>query len=415
MRFFASLFFFSLLISSCSDSNVVGLELQPNSDLIEIFNSNIIANDSLVSPDSITLSTLSTYTESEDSLRSDETSSLVLGGINDPVFGYNRGEFLTQILLAENNIDLGNTPLVDSVVLTYNYSGYYGDINTFDDIKVYHNNSESIFKDSLYYSNSLFDLSSLSNDLVNSFNLSSDTSSNPQLKIVLNNSIGQQILDLGNSGLSSNDEFLLNFPGFFYATSNTSESIVYLNPNGTSTGFKVYYHNSISDSLSLDFILDGDVARVNLFNEKLLDNLSINNGLDYIQSMSGYKCKIELEGIDYLSSYLSDMSINKATLSFNVTDFDVFQPHEKLFLVRENNEGSNVFLSDFTLEGDDHFGGMLNGDLYEFNITRYFHKILSNPLYTNKLYLISSGGSTNANRTIILSNSVKISLLYSDL
>ena len=108
MRFFASLFFFSLLISSCYDSNVVGLELQPNSDLIEIFNSNIIANDSLVSPDSITLSTLSTYTESEDSLRSDETSSLVLGGINDPVFGYNRGEFLTQILLAENELELGN-------------------------------------------------------------------------------------------------------------------------------------------------------------------------------------------------------------------------------------------------------------------------------------------------------------------
>ena len=34
-------------------------------------------------------------------------------------FGDNSGSFITQISLSESNIDLGNNPIVDSVVMTY--------------------------------------------------------------------------------------------------------------------------------------------------------------------------------------------------------------------------------------------------------------------------------------------------------
>ena len=44
-------FITACLIFSCSDSNVVGLEVQPNSDIIEIFNSDILNElDSLNPP-----------------------------------------------------------------------------------------------------------------------------------------------------------------------------------------------------------------------------------------------------------------------------------------------------------------------------------------------------------------------------
>lgn len=83
----------SFLFFSCSDSNVVGLEIQPNSDIIEIFNGEVINEiDSLNPP----LYSLSLSTHSEDSLRTDETTSLLLGSINDPIFGLNEGSFLTQ-------------------------------------------------------------------------------------------------------------------------------------------------------------------------------------------------------------------------------------------------------------------------------------------------------------------------------
>lgn len=403
----------SFLFFSCSDSNVVGLEIQPNSDIIEIFNGEVINEiDSLNPP----LYSLSLSTHSEDSLRTDETTSLLLGSINDPIFGLNEGSFLTQISLSENNVDLGENPVVDSVVFSYSYSGYYGDLTSPTSIAVKYVDL-NIYKDSVYYSNHQFSGAFASTeDLLLDFTISSDTSISPILKMTLDNSIGQQILDLGNSAFVDNETFQENFGCFsFNEYSSIANSIIYLNPSGSNSNFTIYYHNSISDTLSLSFALDGDAARINLFNDKPLSNLNINSEYSYVQSMSGFRTNIEIENLDNLRLDLAGKSINHASLNFNVTDFDTYSPHDKLFLVRENSEGSNVFLTDFTIEGDSHFKGELNGDSYDFNISRYFHKLLNDTSYSNKLILISSGGAINAHRTIILNNSVKMQLIYSEL
>ena len=403
----------SFLFFSCSDSNVVGLEIQPNSDIIEIFNGEVINEiDSLNPP----LYSLSLSTHSEDSLRTDETTSLLLGSINDPIFGLNEGSFLTQISLSENNVDLGENPVVDSVVFSYSYSGYYGDLTSPTSIAVKYVDL-NIYKDSVYYSNHQFSGAFASTeDLLLDFTISSDTSISPILKMTLDNSIGQQILDLGNSILVDNETFQENFGSFSVNEySSIANSIIYLNPSGSNSNFTIYYHNSISDTLSLSFALDGDAARINLFNDKPLSNLNINSEYSYVQSMSGFRTNIEIENLDNLRLDLAGKSINHASLNFNVTDFDTYSPHDKLFLVRENSEGSNVFLTDFTIEGDSHFKGELNGDSYDFNISRYFHKLLNDTSYSNKLILISSGGAINAHRTIILNNSVKMQLIYSEL
>lgn len=403
----------SFLFFSCSDSNVVGLEIQPNSDIIEIFNGEVINEiDSLNPP----LYSLSLSTHSEDSLRTDETTSLLLGSINDPIFGLNEGSFLTQISLSENNVDLGENPVVDSVVFSYSYSGYYGDLISPTSIAVKYVDL-NIYKDSVYYSNHQFSGAFASTeDLLLDFTISSDTSISPILKMTLDNSIGQQILDLGNSTLVDNETFQQNFGCFsFNEYSSIANSIIYLNPSGSNSNFTIYYHNSISDTLSLAFALDGDAARINLFNDKPLSNLNINSEYSYVQSMSGFRTNIEIENLDNLRLDLAGKSINHASLNFNVTDFDTYSPHDKLFLVRENSEGSNIFLTDFTIEGDSHFKGELNGDSYDFNISRYFHKLLNDTSYSNKLILISSGGAINAHRTIILNNSVKMQLIYSEL
>ena len=96
-----SFFLLSLLFISCSDPDILGLEIQPESDNILIFN-----------------------TISDDSLRTDNVVSLTIGEIYDPIFGLNSAGFYTQLLLTENNIDLGSNPVVDSVILSYTYSGY---------------------------------------------------------------------------------------------------------------------------------------------------------------------------------------------------------------------------------------------------------------------------------------------------
>ena len=63
---------------SCNDPNVVGLELPGSARFT-------ISNDSIQN--------FETSTISEDSLRSDESLYLLLGQINDPIFGLNQGGF----------------------------------------------------------------------------------------------------------------------------------------------------------------------------------------------------------------------------------------------------------------------------------------------------------------------------------
>ena len=73
------------------------------------------------------------------------------------------------------------------------------------------------------------------------------------------------------------------------------------------------------------------------------------------------------------------------------------------------------FLTDYIIEGEEHFGGFLGNGEYTFNITRYFHQLLTNPSFTNKLYLVASGGAVNANRTVLKKEKVKFNIIYTDI
>mgnify|MGYP006126731321 FL=1 len=396
------IYFSALLVSfflfSCTDPNTIGLEVQPASDKIILGNNNLNDFDVL--------------TQSEDSIRTDKAITLILGEINDPVFGSNIGAFRTQILLTENNTDLGENPIVDSVILSYSYSGYYGELEEFSGLDLTQIQTD-LHKDTVYYSNS-YDLSVGSIDNIESFNLSDD-SENPFIKIKLRNEFGQQIINLGSDILQDNESFLEEFKGLSILA-QAENTMLYLNPNGTNSFLKIYYHNDSSDgdTLSLDFELGGDVARMNLFNQKNEYDLIQDQSNAYIQSMSGYKIKLSINNVDSIKSVLEDKVINRVSVVFKLKDGSQteYSAHEKLVLVRINQDGDNVFLSDFTIGGDVYFGGNLENERYEFNITRYFFQLLNNESYTNDLYLLPAGAVINSNRTII-SREIDLEIYYS--
>ena len=396
------IYFSALLVSfflfSCTDPNTIGLEVQPASDKIILGNNNLNDFDVL--------------TQSEDSIRTDKAITLILGEINDPVFGSNIGAFRTQILLTENNTDLGENPIVDSVILSYSYSGYYGELEEFSGLDLTQIQTD-LHKDTVYYSNA-YELSVGSIDNIESFNLSDD-SENPFIKIKLRNEFGQQIINLGSDILKDNESFLQEFKGLSILA-QAENTMLYLNPNGTNSFLKVYYHNDSSDgdTLSLDFELGGDVARMNLFNQKNEYELIQDQSNAYIQSMSGYKIKMSINNVDSIKSLLEDKVINRVSVVFKLKDGSQteYSAHEKLVLVRINQDGDNVFLSDYTIGGDMYFGGNLENERYEFNITRYFYQLLNNESYTNNLYLLPAGAVINSNRTI-LSKDISLEIYYS--
>ncbi len=404
---------FSFILSSCKDPSEIGLDIHPQSDRILIKNNSNFFN-------------FSTNTLSEDSLRTDEPVRLLLGNLSsDPIFPKSNAHFISNLLLPSNNISFGDITniIVDSVILQYVIDDYYGnEIQTFPNLYV-SKLTDPIYKDSSYYSNypvvySQSELVSVNNIVVQ------DSNSVSIIKISIDNYIGQEIIDGGNA-LSSNEDFLQYFYGLKVATVNPSDlnlandnTILYLNADNQKSKFSIYYRDiSVNDSvMSFDLMLGGDAARVNLFNQKNIQQLNASTDSCYVQSMSSYLTSIQFNNLESIRDTLKNKVINKVNLKFSCNEDLQFGAHEKLFLVRKNSMGVNVFLSDFVIEGESHFGGQNQSNNFTFNITRYFSNLINGASgFTGELLLLPSGAVINANRTIIPKSSFVIEVLYSEL
>ena len=404
---------FSFILFSCKDPSEIGLEIHPESDRI------LIKNDS-------NFFNFSTNTFSEDSLRTDEPVKLLLGNLtSDPVFPKSNAHFISNLLLPSNNISFGDITniVVDSVILQYVIDDYYGnEIQTFPNLYV-SKLTDPIFKDSSYYSN--YPVVYSQSELVSADNIVvQDSNSVSIFKISIDNSIGQEIIDGGNA-LSSNQDFLQYFYGLKVTTVNPSDlnlandnTILYLNADNQKSKFSIYYRDiSVNDSvMSFDLMLGGDAARVNLFNQKNIQQLNASPDSCYVQSMSSYITSVQFNNLASIKDTLKNKVINKVNLKFSCNEDLQFGAHEKLFLVRKNSIGVNVFLSDFVIEGESHFGGQNQNNNFTFNITRYFSDLINGASgFTGELLLLPSGAVINANRTIIPKSSFLIEVIYSEL
>tara|TARA_B110000902_G_scaffold258877_1_gene329318 strand:+ start:189 stop:1400 length:1212 start_codon:yes stop_codon:yes gene_type:complete len=388
-------------ILACNDPNVVGINL-PDSAKFTINN------------DSIENFVLTTVVE--DSLRSDESINLLLGQITeDLIFGENTGAFCQQMLLPANNIEEISNIVVDSVFITYTYSDFYGDLNENEDLEIsVHELEESIYKDSIYYSD-YTPIYNSTNLAVNKFIIEGDSNSSPYFKIQLSNSFGEQIINASGSDDMIDDEAFLEFFKGFYVEATASNTIMYLNPIADKSRFSIFYHEiDIDTAISFDCDFSGDAARINIFNKKTIDT-TLNPDYRYIQSMGGHKIEFIFTDLPSIQQKVEGKAINRVTVDLKTIEDNNYASHEKLFLVRETNEGKIVFLTDFTIEGESHFGGELKDGIYSFNITRYFVQLLNNPEYTDKLYILSSGAAANANRTILDYSKININIIFTEI
>ena len=397
---FNYLILLAVCLLSCSEPSIIGLEVQPDSEKITI-NSN---SSNLIDFNN----------ESEESLINNSSLNL-LGELEDNYFLKNKASFITQILLPEINLTLEENLTVDSVILSYNYSDYYGNLDGFSSIEV-RKIEQDVYSDSIYYSNdfSYDDFAQLPN-IAEDYYISFD-SLNPLVRIKINNDIGQQILALGNTILSNNNDFLDDFKGLF-VSAQTQNTILYLNPLATNSNFSIYYHNDLDSANTLSFRLDGNAARTNIF-EKVISNNILNNKENiYVESMSGYKCNISFTNLDTLQKMLAGKVVNQAIMSFeldnNLMTNDII-PHSQLHLARLDSDGNIIDLTDYVIEGSSFFGGRLENNIYNFNITRYFHELLFNGTFTNQLYLLDKSANSNANRSIIKKD-VELNIIYSDI
>lgn len=214
---------------------------------------------------------LKTYSVLEDSLPTDNQIFGTLGAYHDPKFGTMNASIYTQFSIS-GAVSMGANPIVDSVVLSLNFGGFYGkqesqtgklDQQTFEVYQL----ADVLFKDSTYKRNTvkattgpnLVDPGSatqrpnMKNKVViadSDGNGANDTL-NPQLRLKLDNTLGQQFLDdmaAGNGAFVSSDAFLTSgyFKGLKINVANASPSsgtgtIMYFNLGNAQTKMTIYY------------------------------------------------------------------------------------------------------------------------------------------------------------------------------
>lgn len=454
--------FFSILLvasvfslSSCDEASVVGLDVQPQGDLL-----NVGFQDT---------TTLLTKTMIIDSLQTDESvvtnGTSLLGKYIDPVFGEASASIYTQVRLISNSPDFGPLPVCDSIIVSLRLNGtLYGKNNLKPQTVSVYQVTEDMSTGSNYFSHQSLDV--FPNDLTQADGFTftpspfapvviGGDSLKPQIRIPLDPEFGQAIMNnQGTSNLSSDVNFR-NFMKGFYITcdgtnglNSTDGNILHLNM--AESQVTIYYrnpstgiHKKKSYSLSL-----GSVARFNHFKHdfsnispSLADQIdstpSTDNELVFLQSMSGLKTKIEMP---YLKHWIDSgmIAINKAelvvkeyrapesfssriasALTFPFTG--MYTVPETLIVFGINDSGLSFLLPDYA-EGTSYFGGGYNATTreYRFNIARHVQQILSGNANNNGLYIFTVGGSANARRVVVGGgkpgpNQMKLNITYTKL
>jgi hypothetical protein len=374
--------------------------------------------------------TVSTFTVLEDTLRSDELAINVLGSMADPVFGKTHASLYTEFTLPVNNLTFGDAPALDSIVLALHLSGSYGNITTPQTFIVYRMHEEMNI-DSAYFSDRTFALEpevgriTIAPNVTDSVTVDS-VKRGPQLRIKLNNSLGQDLLNqAGGSHLVNNAAFQAYFNGLYILpdTNSPGSGMVYIDLASSDTRLSLYYNDTVTN-----FFVTSASESVNHFVHNYsgsvvagyLDSTSAaGDTLSFAQSLSGVKTKVF---VPYIKN-LGNIAINKAEMVFTaVGDTIPFANPGKLIANGVGPNGSNALLLDQLVTAGYLGGGKLTegGQVkYKLNLARYYQGLIEGDADAG-VYIFPTPPSRIADRVVLAGGNhsqykVKLNLTYTKL
>lgn len=401
-----------LLVAACNKKpEQVGLGLQPASVELSVVFDNT--------------SGLLAHSVREDSVRTDGNAikTAMLGSMLDPTFGKTTAQIFSQFRLSENGHNFGDTlVIVDSLVLSLTYSGFYGDTLSPQTIKVYEL-SEDMDQDSSYYSHQ--SIADDGNEIASvtfvptpadSVRVGDDLKA-PQLRIPLSMEFAEKIINADGTVFDNNDSWLDFMKGLRIKTEPVSSAggILLFDMLASNSLITIYYRSgNPSDTLSFEFLSNSNCARFTAFEHndylqasselmaQIIDgDTSLGEDRFYLQGMGGVKAQLRLPDIE---KYFEDgaVAINEAKLIFNIYDNgSELEPPPQLGLAMIDEDGDYVPLPDAS-EVSSYYGGYLNdaGTQYYFRISRYVQQILTGQSPNYPLALLVSGGSFRPNQVI---------------
>lgn len=370
---------------------------------------------------------LNMRTVTEEPVRTDELSNNMLGSYQDPHFGKKIANIYTQVRLSALNPNFGTAPVVDSVVLSLVYSGYYGSLEA-QNFEVYRVN-ESFYKDSVYKSNHTLDTLPV-NLVVPGFEsitpnpsakivLANTTDTiKPQLRLRLLNSVGDDIINAG-SALSSNESFLTFFKGLCIKSKTPGQTpgtgaILYFNLVDVQSKLSIYYTDNATPN-RFDLLINDNCARYTHIENNYTGTQiaqQINDSVTgfpfhYVQAGSGLNTEIQFPDLMQITNG-QNIIINKAELYIPVQYFttDKYTPPSRLFVFGIDSANKSYILLD-QITSDITYGGFYDNakKAYVFNIARHMQYLLKGTLPNRGLRITAGQTGVSANRVILSSQS----------
>lgn len=384
--------------------------------------------DDLLGTDFTDTITLQAYSVLEDTINTTNMSANILGHINDPIFGNSDAGIYSQISLAGAAVNFGEHPIIDSVVLTLQISGYYGDTNSTVGIRV-HQLSEDLSSEERYYQNSSvnYDPTPLNYNL-SGYTLQPNTSVvvdtgvyNAHLRVRLKQSFGQDLL---NHQDDLNNDLQSYIKGLYIgAVSHTGSCGYMLISNLTSalSGIVLYYHNDSVQGMRYTLSFTDKCVKFtqinhqynastnnNFVQEVLQNQHSIGNNMLFIQGGGGVRTRITFPYLEHAFDNIDKrVVIHRAELV--ITNVDA---NEQYLIQPTNLSLQGISKSDSTLRflpDDDYytsssyFGGIYDAKTHEyrFRITRYVQQlILEQNDWSNSINLIVRGSAVRPHRLV---------------
>ena len=405
------------LQESCTkiDTTTLGVDLIPTVDNVNTFDTTLeVISSSYFLPDSTTIGA---------------TASHALGTLEDPAFGKTHADIYVRLNPAVSTtngnpfISKDSAQIIDSVVLSLNYQGLYGDSTSLQNIKVYEIDPLATnFDDTLTgykidhpdfdvlptaLGQKLVDFKTLNDSLT--VILKHDTARlSSELHIRLDNSFGRRLADYDTTNAYKSGAFENYVRGFAIKadepTSPLKKALAYFDlSTATKTKLRVYYRTPGKDTLAAEFTFQG-YANANTIQRTIsgteyannIASTSKNKEKLYLQSTPGSQAIITVPGLKGLDNRV----IYRAELIMPIvasTDNNIFGVPNFIFLDQvDSAKGRYVTVkNDFILSSTngqgynyESFGGLPKNSQYIFNLTRHVQQIVTQkiPVLSFRVY-----------------------------
>ncbi len=406
----------SLIMFSCEEPSFIGSEIQPPSDRFDLKYSGDM--------------NLASYTYNTDSVKTNRLRFSLFGTLNDPVFGFSKGTFATQLGLELPGHSFGSSPQIDSLILFLKFDEFYGDSSVPQEITVFELN-DSLMYDSIYYAD--FDISEMYDEGIPLGTKTYTASENDSVIAVhiTNEEFRNKLLLADSASMSSSMNFLEYMKGLYLKAEplNSEAGCIYkINLLSAESKMAIFYNNESEDSLTYNYIISQGAARVNMYNHdysgtEFYENLNqsdVQDSVVYVQGMGGLKAKVILEDLVSWRDSVP-VAINSARLTVKAENLDDsaadYPIPERLNLYYFTEEGDFVPVVDFFM-GSSYFGGRYDeeSNSYIFNISSFVQYYISEEIKSNELYIVVQENAINPHRVVLKgsdnSDPVKLEIKY---